>query len=815
VALAFLAVAVLLRCDRAGWIAAQERQGEDAAPPMALAQSSLPSRAAIPPAPQAEIDPVRHLVTQGQTAVFDSKSRAASNNPIIAHEWAGPAGLKSTGSRFTIDTAKLKPQTYSITLVVRDRLQRESEATAQLVILPAKQQSGTSADPRPVFRSPVARINPKTAQVTQGEPVRLSSRSSRPGSGGPILRRTWRTQWGQTSSGDFLDVDTRGLSAGNYWITLEVADQNQARHTDRATIVVLPVFAATPVPSYVPPGSGLVEPGPQPLARPPRAIIFPKKRSVKAAENAEFDGTRSNDPDGRIRSWSWRLDGKPLARGQRANIDTSRLRPGSHRVQLEVTDEQGLTAQDEALLIVQERPANFDAALVELEVSPAQTVANREVRIRAVVANRSRASLRNLPVRFEVDGAQIGQVILPSVPPGATQVVETKWLARAPGAQIVVATVNPDDRPAENNRTNNSRRFSLLVLAEGNVSIDPNPLEVNQGDTARFTAKLDFPGRLSASEIDYFWRGPENRIGQERVFALDTRQLAPGNHRIFLEISAAGGFKATAVATLIVHRIQVDLWLAADQQSLQAGGDVRFTSGSRPELSGVNYRFIFGDGAESEWSTAPEAVHRYAQPGVYKAQVLARRSGVDIGVASMDITVREIVYAVSLQAPGIGLRAGDSVTLAGRLEPTASNAEYLFQFGDGEESGWTRETAVGHIYRTAGAYSATVTARIAGWGSARSPPVKITVAGAAGWFWLWLGAGLVALAAATASYVRKIRRAPSKRGFTLVPQLNLETLRMETAGKRIAGAEIGLRSVRGESRFEIEGPIPVTGEVNA
>jgi hypothetical protein len=194
--------------------------------------------------------------------------------------------------------------------------------------------------------------------------------------------------------------------------------------------------------------------------------------------------------------------------------------------------------------------------------------------------------------------------------------------------------------------------------------------------------------------------------------------------------------------------------------------------------------------------------------------LLARRTDVDIGETSVDITVREVLYAISLQSPSVRLRAGDSVTLVGRLEPPAGNAEYFFRFGDGEEFGWTRETAVVHTYKTAGTYSAMVMARIAGSGSAQSPPVPISVGGAAVWFWLWLGAGLAALAAATASYVRKIRRPPSKRGFALVSQLNLETLSIETAGKRVAGSEIGLRSARGESHFEVEGPVPVTRELN-
>ena len=49
-------------------------------------------------APKAEINPSRQVVTQGQPAIFDSKSIANPDMPITVHQWSGPSGQTSNNS---------------------------------------------------------------------------------------------------------------------------------------------------------------------------------------------------------------------------------------------------------------------------------------------------------------------------------------------------------------------------------------------------------------------------------------------------------------------------------------------------------------------------------------------------------------------------------------------------------------------------------------------------------------------------------------------------------------------------------------------
>ena len=643
-----------------------------------------------PAGPKAEIDPPRRVVTQGQPAVFDSRSIADPDVPIAGYQWAGPGGQTTNQQRFFVNTANLQPSTYTITLVVRDQRQRQSRDTATLIV-EAKARDDVDAGIPP----PVARITPKRVEVHQGEPAR-------------------------------------------------------------------------------------------------------------------FDGSRSTSASGKIRTWTWSLENKLIDRRPTAQIDTRGLIPGQYRVQLQVANEQGLTARGEALLIVVEPPRDFDAAIIELDVLPAPVSPNQEVRIRAVVANQGKVALRNVPLRFDVGGVRIAEKMLPSLPPGETREVTASWIPRSSGKQVIIATVNPDNQPPETNRANNVRRHALPVLAQPHVRIDPNRLEVSRGESARFTAQVATPGQPTAGDVKYFWRGPGNRTGEGAKFQFDTRELAQGDHNIVLEISDSSGFKATATATLTVRGVRPELRLAADNQNPGIGSEVRFTAGTQPQLNQVEYKFVFGDREQTEWSASAEAVHRYEKPGDYTVRLLARRTGVDLGEASIALSVKSIAYAVSLRTETESIRPGDSLSFIANVEPPADGIEYRFIFGDGQESGWTRNPRAAHAYARDGGFEAAVEAQIGG-ASIRSPVVRVNVSASPGAPpWLWLGAGFAVLAAAAAAYRQKTRRlARGQSGITVVPKLNLEDLRVETQGTLDFGCEISLRAVRGQSRLDIEASAPI------
>jgi hypothetical protein len=74
-------------------------------------------------------------------------------------------------------------------------------------------------------------------------------------------------------------------------------------------------------------------------------------------------------------------------------------------------------------------------------------------------------------------------------------------------------------------------------------------------------------------------------------------------------------------------------------------------SGSRDQTSGVvAYRFIFGDGEESGWTSSPVAWHSYRTAGTYKSSLTVRdASGRESAQAGLEVTVMAV--ATSGPAP--------------------------------------------------------------------------------------------------------------------------------------------------------------------
>jgi hypothetical protein len=187
---------------------------------------------------------------------------------------------------------------------------------------------------------------------------------------------------------------------------------------------------------------------------------------------------------------------------------------------------------------------------------------------------------------------------------------------------------------------------------------------------------------------------------------------------------------------------------------------------------------------------------------------------VDLGETSIAISVKDIAYAVSLRTERGSVRAGDPLKFIANVEPPADDTEYLFIFGDGQESGWTRSPTASHSYSAEGAFEATVEARIGGARIFRSPISRVSVAKPNWSPWIWLGAGFIVLSAGATAYIRKNRLLRNGAGITVVPRLNLEHLRVETQGKVNSGCDISLRTVRGQSRFEIKASGPIVGGPN-
>ncbi len=109
-------------------------------------------------------------------------------------------------------------------------------------------------------------------------------------------------------------------------------------------------------PTYEPTNGSLLHFAPN---SPPRASFTAQPNPARPNQTVTFDASSSSDPDGRIVSYRWDLDGDgafETTTGSSPSTSTSYRRPQTVAVTLRVTDDDG--ASDEATVTVQVGPAD-------------------------------------------------------------------------------------------------------------------------------------------------------------------------------------------------------------------------------------------------------------------------------------------------------------------------------------------------------------------------------------------------------------------------------------------------------------------------
>lgn len=182
---------------------------------------------------------------------------------------------------------------------------------------------------------------------------------------------------------------------------------------------------------------------------------------------------------------------------------------------------------------------------------------------------------------------------------------------------------------------------------------------------------------------------------------------------------------------------QAVLTLTATPQVAQPNQDIHFSLAWNRPVYRVTYHFDWGDNTPGD-TTELAMDHSYSTPGQYTVRVtaspIAAKSAIALvpnnPISSNAVTISVEVPekpTVALSADRLNLRTGDTVTFSAAPHPDAADAQYTFNFGDGNQQPSTSNQTE-HTYTAAGTYNATVTALTSdGQQSATSPPVEITV----------------------------------------------------------------------------------------
>ena len=167
---------------------------------------------------------------------------------------------------------------------------------------------------------------------------------------------------------------------------------------------------------------------------------------------------------------------------------------------------------------------------------------------------------------------------------------------------------------------------------------------------------------------------------------------------------------------------------------------VAFTAQLSNSYPNIRYRFIFGDGNESQWQDGLQTTHAYKPAGKYLAYVdIGAISG--SGVKPLGGSVRQPIdvispsrrpIAVTLSVNPRSVEVKQPATLLARVDSREPNITYRFSFGDRSGSTvWQVSPRTTHVYSVRGTYPARVDVQVinsqSGSQTASSNPLSIEV----------------------------------------------------------------------------------------
>jgi hypothetical protein len=246
---------------------------------------------------------------------------------ITSYAWtlvSGPGTPTiSTGTALTTGVTGLVAGTYVFQLKVSDNNNLSASATVSVLVNPAPNQP-------PVVSAGSSQSI--TLPINSAELTGTATDST-----GIITSSSWTENSGPNtatiSAAASLTTGVSGLIAGTYIFQLKVTDNNNLSATAVVTVTVNPAPNQPPVANA---GAGLT-------------ITLPVNSAV-------LDGSKSSDPDGTLTVYNWTQVSGPstaiIANGNTVSPTVSSLVAGVYNFQLEVTDNNGLSATAQTKVIV-------------------------------------------------------------------------------------------------------------------------------------------------------------------------------------------------------------------------------------------------------------------------------------------------------------------------------------------------------------------------------------------------------------------------------------------------------------------------------
>jgi hypothetical protein len=490
--------------------------------------------------------------------------------------------------------------------------------------------------------------------------------------------------------------------------------------------------------------------------QPPIAVLSAEPTNVRINENVKFDGSGSYDPDGFVQYYYYEYGNGQNSGWVSGNfIYYAYPQIGVYYAKLKVRDNSGAESGWSTTVMInvtQQQQTNRPPHVDSISLTPQNPTPQDDITC-AVVVSDPDANLRE--VRFEWYKNEVRiRTYVQSVSGGSARASDTLVAGQGQAGDTIKCVATARDLGG----LINSAQASVVIRQQQTnrppvvSSVLITPRQPTPMDNLICTAQVSDPD----SNLDYiafkWYRNNElvrtinKGVSGGSATESDTlpytylreNDVIRCDARVYDTQGAyADGYDSVTVGSGQTNQPPVAvLW--ADPVNVQRGYNVRFDGSQSydPDGTVVSYYFDYGNGQNSGWVSGNFIYYAYPQIGVYYAKLKVRdNSGAESGwSASVRIDVYEqqqnqLPVAV-LTAQPTNVRPYMNVKFdgSGSYDPDGVVTIYYFDYGDGQNSGWTQNSYVYHSYQQVGTYFAKLKVKDnRGAESAWSPTVTITV----------------------------------------------------------------------------------------
>jgi PKD repeat protein len=660
----------------------------------------------------------------GQVVTFDASSSTDPDENIDSYEWRfGDDASHPSGESVTHTFATAGR--YSVKLTVEDDEGASDSVTEWITVLAANVP-------------PVPMITATPQSPIAGSSVTFSGRASTDSDGrivwygwdwtgdGVVDSTAYEITQADGTRAYAWDGNNDGTSDG---VTTTPTDYNHTYSSPGTYTVILRVRDDDGAEAQT---SLVVTVGP---ANQPPTAQFSWSGSQAATPHAgtavSFDGSQSRDSDGRIATyaWDWTSDGTYDSTGTNYVVSHVFPTPGSYRVTLRVTDDDGVIATTSQTLTI--APANVvPTAKYTWRGVAADGAQTASPRVGDTIWFEASASTDpdGLIMTYAWDWTNDGTYDSTGTSSGASRVFS------AAGSYRVTLRVTDDDGGT-------ATTSQVITIAPANIWPSAKfswggsasdgarvAVEPRLGDTIRFdaSASSDSDGQIASYAWDWESEGAYDWTGAEPVVSY--MFPAAGSHRVTLQVTDDDG--ATATTSQVVGIAERRGPTAAVTIGLEAPSildTVQFTDSSQPgDRAIASWLWSFGDGAES---SDQHPTHQYTTKGTFSVTLTVTDTEGATSRATKTLEVVNLVPVAVVTVQRDGASIGQTITFDASTS-TDRDGQIVGYAWDWDSDGTIDTTSAvptaEHAFSVAGTHWVTLTVTDNDGGSA-SQQIVVTV----------------------------------------------------------------------------------------